>query len=199
MFSFCWSFNLQNIYVFNEKEFIKKNKELFYQYIIKKRNPNEKMRIQTDQELQQNEIKELDLKCNIKIFSTKFCGGKAFAAEQIICDFWKNTFWKQKYWKEKKNIELRKNEKVNPKEPIKKARSSLNYWEVICVSKKYDFPLEGINYKSTNNSNFSEILKIFLTLTEDKTRGFIANFLWKKNSNKRVIVKSTTHYALSQK
>ena len=42
------------------------------------------MRLQVDQELQKNDIKELNKKYNVEIFSTKIRGGKAFAAEQKI-------------------------------------------------------------------------------------------------------------------
>ena len=40
------------------------------------------MRLQTDLEFLQNEIKKLNKKYNVDIFSTKLRGGKAFAAEQ---------------------------------------------------------------------------------------------------------------------
>ena len=42
------------------------------------------MRLQVDQELQKNDIKELNKKYNVEIFSTKIRGGKAVAAEQKI-------------------------------------------------------------------------------------------------------------------
>ena len=42
------------------------------------------MCFQVDQEFQQNEIKELKKTFLLEMFSTKVCGGKAFAAEQKI-------------------------------------------------------------------------------------------------------------------
>ena len=42
------------------------------------------MRLQTDQEFQQNEIKGLNASNNITMLSAKTWGGKAFAAEQKI-------------------------------------------------------------------------------------------------------------------
>ena len=40
------------------------------------------MQLQVDQELQQNEIKQLNKKLLVEMFSTEVRGGKAFAAEQ---------------------------------------------------------------------------------------------------------------------
>ena len=50
------------------------------------------MRLQTDQEFQQNEIKKLNLKYNVEMFSSRVRGGKAFAAEQKIREFKKLLF-----------------------------------------------------------------------------------------------------------
>ena len=50
------------------------------------------MRLQTDLEFLQNEIKKLNKKYNVDMFSTKLRGGKAFAAEQKIREFKKLLF-----------------------------------------------------------------------------------------------------------
>ena len=50
---------------------------------------NERMRLQTNLEFQQNEIKRLDKKYNVKMFSLHVRGGKADAAEQKIREFQK--------------------------------------------------------------------------------------------------------------
>ena len=42
------------------------------------------MRLQADMEFQKNNIKELNKKFNVEIFSTKIREGKAFAEEQKI-------------------------------------------------------------------------------------------------------------------
>ena len=42
------------------------------------------MRLQTDQEFQQNNIKQLNKGYDLEMYSTKLRGGKAFAAEQKI-------------------------------------------------------------------------------------------------------------------
>ena len=50
------------------------------------------MRLQTDLEFLQNEIKELNKKYNVDMFSTKLRGRKVFAAEQKIREFKKLLF-----------------------------------------------------------------------------------------------------------
>ena len=45
------------------------------------------MRLQTDQEFQQNDIKKLNTEFDVRMFSTEIRGGKAFAAEQKIRRF----------------------------------------------------------------------------------------------------------------
>ena len=48
------------------------------------------MRIQTDPEFQQNEIKRIIKKHNIEMLSRNIRGGEAFAAEQKIREFKKS-------------------------------------------------------------------------------------------------------------
>ena len=61
--------------------------ELFYQEIEPKRDQKQEMRLQTDLEFLQTEIKKLNEKYNVNMFSTKLRGGKAFSAEQKIREF----------------------------------------------------------------------------------------------------------------
>ena len=61
--------------------------ELFYQEIEPKRDQKQEMRLQTDLEFLQTEIKKLNEKYNVNMFSTKLRGGKAFSAEQKIKEF----------------------------------------------------------------------------------------------------------------
>ena len=61
--------------------------ELFYQEIEPKRDQKQEMRLQTDLEFLQTEIKKLNEKYNVNMFSTKLQGGKAFSAEQKIKEF----------------------------------------------------------------------------------------------------------------
>ena len=70
------------------------------------------MRLQTDQKLNQNEIKNLNKKINIQMFSTNVRGGKDFAAEQKIRELKKRIFWLKGMNKSNKlRIRLIKNKK----------------------------------------------------------------------------------------
>ena len=80
------------VYTMRKKSNLPQKMEIFYKEIQSKRNKNEKMRLQTDQEFQQNEIKELNLKYNVEMFSSRLRSGKAFAAEQKIREFKKILF-----------------------------------------------------------------------------------------------------------
>ena len=80
--------------------------EFFYQKIEQKRNQKEKMRLQVDLEFQQNEIKKLNQKYNVEMFSTKIRGGKAFAAEQKIREFKKILFRSKRLHKSTKTSRL---------------------------------------------------------------------------------------------
>ena len=68
-----------------KRSLLKKKMEAFYEEVSQKRKG--KMRLQTDLEFQQNEIKNLNKKYNVEMFSTRVRGGKAFAAEQKIKEF----------------------------------------------------------------------------------------------------------------
>ena len=58
------------VYTMRKKSNLANKLEIFYKEIESKRNKNEKMRLQTDQEFQQNEIKKLNLKYNVEMFSS---------------------------------------------------------------------------------------------------------------------------------
>ena len=77
----------QKIYTFpmKKRNLLKKKMQTFYEEVEHKR--KERMRLQTDLEFQQNEIKNLNKKYNVEMFSTRVRGGKAFAAEQKIREF----------------------------------------------------------------------------------------------------------------
>ena len=62
---------------------IRQRLEMFYDDVKNKRK-GKKMRLQVDQEFQQLQIKDLNKKNNIEMFSTSIRGEKAFAAEQKI-------------------------------------------------------------------------------------------------------------------
>ena len=80
------------VYTMRKKSNLPQKMELFYKEIEKKRNQKEKMRLQVDLEFQQNQIKKVNQKYNVEMFSTKTRGGKAFAAEPKIREFKKVLF-----------------------------------------------------------------------------------------------------------
>ena len=144
----CVDLFTSKIYVYTMK--VRKNLgsklEIFYKEIQKKRLNNEKMRLQTDQEFQQNEIKKLNRKYNVEMFSTRLRGGKAFAAEQKIRELKKVIF------KTKRRYKLQK-KKINSREIIKKAVENLNRIN----SEKYGLSPDIIEKKSLESEYFKEI------------------------------------------
>ena len=122
--------------------------ELFYKEIEPKRKEtDEKIRLQTDLEFQQNEIKKLNEKYNIDMFSTKVRGGKALAAEQKIREFKKLPF------KSKKLHNATKTGHVHPRKLIRNAVENMNKTN----SQKYGLPPEEIEEKSLADEKFREI------------------------------------------
>ena len=67
------------------RSLLAKKLKLFYEDFEKKRTG--RMRLQTDLEFKQNQIKKLNDEFNVDMFHTKVKGGKAFAAEQKIREF----------------------------------------------------------------------------------------------------------------
>ena len=65
----------------------------------KKVDNKEKITVQTDLEFQQNEMKRLNKKYKIEMFSGNIRSGKAFAAEQKIREFKKPLFKSKKLHK----------------------------------------------------------------------------------------------------
>ena len=80
------------VYTLKTKNNLAKKLEQFYKEIDFKRVKNETMRLQVDLEFQQNQIKKINQKYNVEMFSSKTRGGKAFAAEQKIREFKKILF-----------------------------------------------------------------------------------------------------------
>ena len=116
---------------------------VFYLLIEHKR--KEIMRVQTDLEFQQNEIKNLNKKYNVEMFSTRVRGGKALAAEQKIREF-KKLLLKIKAICKKNKM------KFKPIEIIKKTTANMNKTK----STKYQIEPEEIERKSLKDDNFRE-------------------------------------------
>ena len=135
--------------------------ENFYKEIDAKREKNEKMRLQTDQEFQQNEIKKINLKYNVEMFSSRIRGGKAFAAEQKIRELKKVIF------KTKNAYKLAK-KKINSKKIIEKSVQNLNNTN----SEKYGAAPEVIEKKALANEIFKEVYDFYrlAKVTKDANR-----------------------------
>ena len=67
------------------RRLLAKNVKLSYEDINQKRTGS--LRLQTDLQFKQNQIKKLNKEFNVEIFHTKAWGGKAFSAEQKIREF----------------------------------------------------------------------------------------------------------------
>ena len=89
MLSFSSQFiYLRSIFIlWKKKKSCKKKLERFYEDISKKRKPNQEIRLQTDQEFQQNKIKRLNASNNITMFSAE----TRTAAEQKIRELIKSS------------------------------------------------------------------------------------------------------------
>ena len=134
------------VYMMRKRSNLANKLEIFYKEIETKRNKNEKLRVQTDKEFQQNEIKKLNQKYNVEMFSTRLRGGKAFAAEQKIRELKKVIF------KTKQAYNLTK-KKINSKKIIEQSVKNLNKIN----SEKYGLPPEVIEKKTLENDVFKEV------------------------------------------
>ena len=139
------------VYTMRKKSNLLQKLELLYKEIQPKRTSGEKMRLQTDQEFQQNEIKKLNQKHNVEMFSTKLRGGKAFAAEQKIREFKKILFRSKKLHKANRSSGGKK--RFDLKKTIKKAVDNMNK----ANSEKYGLPPQTIEKKTLSDDVFREI------------------------------------------
>ena len=154
-------FALVCVYLFTSKVYIYTMKkrsnlvnklEIFYREIQPKRRENKRMRLQTDLEFQQNEIKKLNLKYNVEMFSSRLRGGKAFAAEQKIREFKKILFKSKRLHKI-----LNSKKRLNSKNIIKKAVENMNKTN----SQKYGLPPEIIGKKTLADDVYREVYDFY--------------------------------------
>ena len=138
------------VYTMRKKSNLVNKLETFHKEIEPKRDKKEIMRLQTDQEFQQNEIKKINLKYNVDMFSTNIRGGKAFAAEQKIRELKKILF-------KTKNVYKRSKKKINSKKIIEKAIENMNKIN----SEKYGLPPEIIEKKTLSDNVFKEIFDFY--------------------------------------
>ena len=126
-------------YPMKQRDLLTKKLELFYKDIQSKRKKN-KMRLQVDLEFQKNNIKELNIRYNVEMFSTKIRGGKAFAAEQKIRELKKRI----------SKIRLIKSKSENSHMLIKISVDNMNKTN----SAKYGLPREDIEKPSLSSEKF---------------------------------------------
>ena len=135
------------VYPMKNRSLLAKKLKLFYNDIKKKRTA--KMRLQTDLEFNQNQIKKLNNDFNVEMFHTKVCGGKAFAAEQKIREFKKILLRGKRFEKLGKN-------RIKPNDLIRKAAQNMNK----SISTKYNLApetIEKINLNPNDGKFFQEI------------------------------------------
>ena len=129
------------------------------------------MRLQTDLEFQQNEIKNLNKKYNVEMFSTRVRGGKAFAAEQKIREFKKLLL----------KIKALYKKKFKPNEIIKKATTNINKTK----GTKYQIEPEYVERKSLEDDNFREKFDFYRIGKVGKNNERTKRYSIKKDANKR--------------
>ena len=135
------------VYPMKNRSLLAKKLKLFHEDIKQKRTG--RMRLQTDLEFKQNQIKKLNNEFNVEMFHTKVRGGKAFAAEQKIREFKKILLRSKRFEKSRKN-------RIKPNDLIKKAAQNMNE----TISTKYQLAPETIEKRSLNPNDgkyFQEI------------------------------------------
>ena len=105
------------IYPMKNRSLLAKKLKLFYEDINRKRTG--RMRLQTDLEFKQNQIKKLNDEFNVDMFHTRVRGGKAFAAEQKIREF-------KKILLRSKRLEKDRGKTIKPNDLIRKAAQNMN-------------------------------------------------------------------------
>ena len=164
----------QKIYTYpmKKRSLLKKKMEAFCEEVSLKR--KEKMRLKTDLEFQQNEIKNLNKKYNVEMFSTRVRGGKAFAAEQKIREFKKLLLKVEALYKKNKT-------KVKPSELIKKVTMNMNKTKTA----EYQIEPENVEKKSLEDDNFREKFDFHRIDKVGKHNKSIKRYMAKKDENKR--------------
>ena len=164
----------QKIYTYpmKKRNILKKKMEEFYEEVSQKR--KEIMRLQTDLEFQQNEIKKLNRKYKVEMFSTRVRGGKAFAAEQKIREF-------KKILLKVKTLYQRTKMKLKPNELIRKVATNMNKTK----TKKYQIEPENVEKKALTDDNFREKFDFYRLAKVGKENKRHERYMTKKDSYKR--------------
>ena len=128
-------------YPMRSRRLLTKKRQKNYTEVSKKRS-NQKMRLQVDQEFQQNEIKQMNKKCLVDMFLTRVHGGKAFAVEQKIRELKKRI--------SKLDLKKNKSKQITPTKLIKKLTDNMNKAE----NAKYSYTPDYIEKQSFSSKRF---------------------------------------------
>ena len=123
------------IYPMKNRSLLAKKLKLFYDDIQNKRTGL--MKLQTDLEFKQNEIKKLNEEYDVEMFHTKVRGGKAFAAEQKIGQF-------KKLLLKGKRLEKESKKRLKPLQLISNVTKNMNN----TISTKYGMTPEAVEKRS---------------------------------------------------
>ena len=123
------------IYPMKNRSLLAKKLKLFYDDIQSKRSGL--MKLQTDLEFKQNEIKKLNEEYDVEMFHTRVRGGKAFAAEQKIGQF-------KKLLLKGKRLEKESGKRLKPLQLISNVTKNMNN----TISTKYGMTPEAVEQKS---------------------------------------------------
>ena len=143
--------------------------ELFYQEVNDKRK-GKRMKLQTDLEFQQNEIKKLNKKYNVEMFSTKVRGGKAFTAEQKIKELKKKLL-------KLKDLFKKDGKRMKPVEIIKKVTLNINKTK----TEKYNIEPEQVERKALSDDVFREKFDFYRLEKEGKNAARLDRYNLKKD------------------
>ena len=125
------------VYPMKNRSLLAKILKLFDEDIEEKRTG--RMRLQTNLEFKQNEIKKLNNEFNVDMFCTKVREGRAFAAGQKIREF-------KKILLRSKRLEKQRGKGIKPNDLIRKAAQNMNE----TISTKYQLAPETIEKRSLN-------------------------------------------------
>ena len=136
------------------------------------------MRLQTDLEFLQNEIKKLNKKYSVDMFSTKLRGGKAFATEQKIREFKKLLF------KSKPLHKVTKTGRLDPRKLIRNVVQNMNNIN----SQKYGVPPETVEKKCLEDEKFREVYDFhrMVRVSRDAERYKRNNIRFDKKTRKKL-------------
>ena len=136
------------VYPMKNRSLLAKILKLFDEDIEKKRTG--RMRLQTNLEFKQNEIKKLNNEFNVDMFRTKVRGGRAFAAGQKIREF-------KKILLRSKRSEKQRGKGIKPNDLIRKAAQNMNE----TISTKYQLAPETIEKRSLNPNDDEYFQQIY--------------------------------------